>query len=249
MSMKLLQGDCVERMNAIKEASVDLVVTSPPYDNLRNYNNLFDVREVAKGIKRVLKNGGVCVWVVNDQTRNGSESLTSFKQALTFQELGFKHHDTMIYAKNNPMPLTHNRYEQHFEYMFIFSKGKPKTFNPIMVENKLAGKERSKKSTYRQQNNELRKINTPGKFKDKSIKGNIWYYSVGGNRTNHPAVFPERLASDHIISWSNENEVVLDPFMGSGTTGVACKKLNRKFVGIELDEEYFKIAQSRIGSS
>ena len=249
MSIKLLQGDCVERMNAIKEASVDLVVTSPPYDNLRDYNNLFDVREVAKGIKRVLKNGGVCVWVVNDQTRNGSESLTSFKQALTFQELGFKHHDTMIFAKNNPIPLTHNRYEQHFEYMFIFSKGKPKTFNPIMVENKLAGEKRSKKSTYRQQNNELRKINTPGKIKDKSIKGNIWYYTVGGNRTNHPAVFPERLASDHIISWSNENEVVLDPFMGSGTTGVACKNLNRNFIGMELDEEYFKIAQSRIESS
>ena len=236
----------MERMNAIEEASVDLVVTSPPYDNLRDYNNLFDVREVAKGIKRVLKNGGVCVWVVNDQTRNGSESLTSFKQALTFQELGFKHHDTMIFAKNNPIPLTHNRYEQHFEYMFIFSKGKPKTFNPIMVENKLAGEKRSEKSTYRQQNNELRKINTLGKVKDKSIKGNIWYYTVGGNRTNHPAVFPERLASDHIVSWSNENEVVLDPFMGSGTTGVACKKLNRKFVGIELDEEYFKIAKDRI---
>ncbi len=244
---KIYNTDCLDGLKLLDNESIDMVLTSPPYDNLRKYNGYsFDFENIAKQLYRVIKQGGIVVWVVADQTINGSETGTSFKQALFFKETGFNLHDTMIYAKNNPIPLTHNRYEQHFEYMFIFSKGKPKTFNPIMVENKLAGKKRSEKTKYRQQNNELRKINTTGKVKGKSIKGNIWYYSVGGNLTNHPAIFPEELAQDHILSWSNKDNIVLDPFMGSGTTAKVCLKTNRKYIGFEISKEYCEIANRRV---
>ena len=250
--IKLYNGDCLELMKDIPDKSVDLTVTSPPYDNLRSYNGNIEqwsfekFKAIAKELYRITKQGGVVVWVVGDQTIKGSETGTSFKQALFFKEIGFNLYDTMIFAKKNPIPLTHKRYEQHFEYMFIFSKGKPKTFNPIMVENKFAGKERREGVKYRQQNGEFRKINTLGKVKLKSIKGNIWYYPVGGNRTNHPAVFPEELAEDHIISWSNEGDTVLDCFMGSGTTGKMAVLNGRNFIGIELDAKYFEIAKERI---
>ena len=138
MGYKLYQGDCLDVMDKLIEegVEVDLTVTSPPYDDLRNYNNTlvwnFDVfKQVADRLYKITKNGGVVVWVVNDKTKNGSETGTSFKQALYFKEIGFNLHDTMIYAKNNPIPQNHNRYEQAFEYMFILSKGKPNTFNPL----------------------------------------------------------------------------------------------------------------------
>ena len=246
---KIYNEDCLNTMARMKDNFIDLVVTSPPYDNLRDYNGYsFDFENVAKELFRVTKQGGVVVWVVNDSTKNGSESLTSFKQALYFKDTGFNVHDTMIYAKNSYMPLTHNRYEQQFEYMFVLSKGKPKTFNPIMIPSLTAGTKRNRggskanETTYAER---LREEKTT--VNSEKQKPNIWFYDVGKNdKTKHNAPFPEQLAQDHILSWSNENDLIYDPFMGSGTTGIACKNLNRNFIGIELNEDYYLTAKKRV---
>ncbi len=253
--MQLIQGDCLIEMKSISDKSIDMALTSPPYDNLRTYNNqkLFifnDFKILASELFRVIKIGGVVVWVVGDATINGSETGTSFKQALYFKEIGFNLHDTMIYRKSNYVPLTHNRYEQEFEYMFIFIKGKLKTFNPIKELCKHVGSNTWGKSKYyKDSSGELTETIKAEISKDK-IHGNIFEYKTGSQTETsdfkHPAMFTEKLAHDHIISWSNENDLILDPFMGSGTTGVACKQLNRDFIGIELDQDYFKISVNRI---
>ena len=204
---------------------------------------------IADQLFRVTKQGGVVVWVVGDATINGSETGTSFKQALYFKEIGFNLHDTMIYQKSTP-PLTHNRYEQNFEYMFVFSKGKPKTFNGIREPREYKDT-RIKKAFGRNKDNS---VDLGFSSKDETrLKRNVWkYFAAGGANdklsSKHPAVFPEQLAHDHIISWSNEGDTVLDPMMGSGTTGKMAKMLNRNFIGIEKDPEYFKISEKRIGS-
>ena len=138
---KIIQGDCLEVMKSIPDKSIDMVLTSPPYDNLRDYKGYtFNFEGIAQEIYRVLKDGGVCVWIVGDATIKGSETGTSFRQALYFKEIGFNLHDTMIWYKTNPMPyIKKNCYTPCFEYMFVFSKGKPNTFNPIMIECKTKG--------------------------------------------------------------------------------------------------------------
>jgi len=246
----LVHGDCLEIMRAAPDVSIDLTVTSPPYDNLRSYNgnnalwNEDKWKDIIKELHRVTKPGGVVVWVVGDATVKGSETGTSFKQALWAMECGFNLHDTMIYANDKP-PQTNNRYEQSWEYCFVFSAGKPKAWNPIKIPCKHAGI--TPGGGFRGNDDRLRGRNKRGPVAENKIKGNIWNIpNHGGNGTGHPAIFPEKLAHDHIISWSNEGDTVLDPFMGSGTTGVAAKNLNRNFIGIELDEEYFRIAQERI---
>ena len=256
---KIYQGDCLEVMKQIPDKSVDMVLTSPPYDNLRTYNGNLDWGEhiwkpVIQELFRVVKNGGVVVWVVGDATIKGSETGTSFKQVLWAKEIGFNLHDTMIYRKVNPVPMTHNRYEQEFEYMFILSKGVPKTFNPIKVCCKLAGQNRNRKFslTSREYTNEIMRVRDEIQaVKDTKIKGNIFEYQVGlkyGIANKHTAIFPEKLAEDHIVSWSKKRDTILDPFAGSGTTGVACKNLNRNFILIEKEPEYCKIAQERLDS-
>jgi site-specific DNA-methyltransferase (adenine-specific) len=239
----------LETMARMPDDFIDLVVTSPPYDNLRTYNGYsFDFENVAKELFRIIKENGVVVWVVADSTINGSESGTSFRQALYFKEMGFNLHDTMIYAKNSYMPLTHNRYEQAFEYMFVFSKGKPKTFKPIMIPSLTEGTKRNRsgskanETTYSER---LREEKTT--VKAKKQKPNIWFYDVGKNdKTNHSAPFPEKLANDHIISWSNENDLIYDPFMGSGTTAKMAFINNRKFIGSEISQEYVELANKRL---
>lgn len=250
-------GDCFKIMKTLESNIIDLTVTSPPYDNLRAYNGYsFDFEAVANELFRVTKQGGVVVWVVGDATIKGSETGTSFKQALYFKEIGFNLHDTMIYAKNNYMPLNHNRYDPQFEYMFIFSKGKPNTFNPILQECKTKGdsynyKGRSSATTL-ESKSAMRKRDKTMVTKDTKYKSNIWYYDTGKNKGSkdniwqHPATFPEKLANDHIISWSNENDLILDCFMGSGTTGKMAILNNRNFIGIELDKTYFEIAENRL---
>lgn len=253
MYIKLMQGDCLEKMKDIPDGSVDLTVTSPPYDNLRTYNGNIKLwgehvwKAVIKDLYRITTDGGVVVWVVGDATIKGSETGTSFKQALYAMECGFNLHDTMIYQKSTP-PLSHNRYEQNFEYMFVLSKGRLKTFNGIREPRKYK---------------DNRKNKAFGKNKDDSIdfgfssdeqtrlKRNVWKIFAGGGSSDsiassHPAIFPEQLANDHILSWSNEGDTVFDPFMGSGTTGKMAKLLNRNFIGIELDTTYFDIACKRI---
>ncbi len=252
----LMKGDCLERMKEIESGSVDLTVTSPPYDNLRTYNNSLDWGEhvwknVLQELFRVTKQGGVVVWVVGDATIKGSETGTSFKQALYFKELGFNLHDTMIYHKNNAMPLTHNRYDPCFEYMFVFSKGKPKAFNPLMDKTLNAGQIKKRELEVKMAGiagHQSRNRNEHTVVKSEKYRKNLWSYSVGteSDKTKHPAPFPEQLANDHIISWSNEGDVVLDCFMGSGTTGKMALLNNRKFIGIEKDAEYFDIGTKRI---
>ena len=248
----IYHGDCLEEMKDIPAGSVDMVLTSPPYDNLRTYNDTLEWDEstwqaVILQLWRVIKPGGVVVWVVGDATIKGSETGTSFKQALYFKECGFNLHDTMIYHTNKP-PQTHNRYEQCWEYMFVFSKGRPASFIPITIPSEYAGQKRT--STMRQDSDELSSRSAKGVVKDRKYKTNIWYLPRGSRKDKtallHPATFPQQLAHDHIISWSNEGDTILDPFMGSGTTGVACMNLGRNFIGIEKDDKYFEIAKERI---
>lgn len=249
--LQLYQGDCLEVMKTLPDECVDLTVTSPPYDNLRTYNGNIEqwsfekFQNIVRELYRVTKQGGVVVWVVADATIKGSETGTSFRQALYFKEIGFNIHDTMIYETSKP-PMNDRRYQQCFEYMFVFTKAKLKTFNPILVPCKNAGKEMSA----RYYNYDGTKKDRHGKnpVKDNKVKDNIWYM-VQRPGNGHPAVFPEQLANDHILSWSNEGDVVLDCFMGSGTTGVACINTRRNFIGIELDKQYFDIAQDRINKA
>lgn len=250
----LYNGDCLEILNQIEPESVDLVVTSPPYDDMRNYNNTctwdWDTfTQVVEHLDRTVKYGGTIIWVVGDKTENGSETGTSFRQALSFMEY-FNLHDTMIYRKINYMPMKPERYAQEFEYMFCFTKGKPKTFNPIKVPCKYAGMANWGKPTcYQDTGDNLVEMNRKV-IADTKLHGNIFEYRIGStNETSkykHPAMFPLDLARDMVSSWSNKGDVVLDPFMGAGTTGVACAELGREFIGIELVKEYFDMAEERL---
>lgn len=261
MSMtNLMQGDCLKCMAEIPDGSINLTVTSPPYDNLRTYNGNNDKwgehiwRDVISNLHRVTSDGGVVVWVVADATINGSETGTSFKQALCAIECGFKLHDTMIWRKSNFANPSSNRYHQTFEYMFVFSKGPPKVFNKIVDrKNKYAGQVGSYGKNTVTQADGSKNIREVKRNSDYGMRHNVWDVTTTGQdgtskKYNHPAMFPVSLAQDHITSWSNEGDTVLDPFLGSGTTGVAAKGLNRNFVGIELDEAYYNIAKGRIDS-
>jgi DNA modification methylase len=245
---EIYNENCLDTMARMEDNFIDLTVTSPPYDGLRTYNGYsFDFESVAKELYRVTKDGGVVVWIVGDGTKNGSESGTSFKQALFFKECGFKLYDTMIYRKQNYIPLTHKRYEQEFEYMFVFSKGNPKTFNPIMVECKTKGS-KTKGRTFYQTNSQNKP--TAGHKNDEvkalKQKGNVWQVPTNAGIKGHPAQFPEILANDHTISWSNEEDLVYDPFMGSGTTAKMALLNNRYYLGSEISKEYCKIANERL---
>ena len=248
----LMHGDCLERMNEIEPGSVDLTVTSPPYDNLRTYNGTNDSwnesvwQDVIVNLYDKTKIGGVVVWVVADATVNGSETGTSFRQALWAMECGFNLHDTMIYEKAQAFGGSKYAYYTSFEYMFVLSKGRPTVFNPIEDRKNVRGNvtESTAKAGMRKNGSVPdRHEKTASEF---GKRKNIWRYGVGGGNTGHPAVFPIVLAQDHIISWSNPGDTILDPFMGSGTTGVACANTGRRFIGIEMDPDYFKIAQDRI---
>ena len=248
---KVYQGDSAELMKKLPDNFIDLTVTSPPYDNLRDYNGfIFDFETIAKELFRITKEGGVVVWVVGDATINGSETGTSFKQALYFKEIGFNLYDTMIYKKKRVVPLTHNRYEQCFEYMFIFSKGKPKSFNPIMVSCIYAGTETwAKPSFHKTSSSGLVKIDKK-KINDKKQKENVWeFLNAKDKMFKHPAPFPEQLAEDHIISWSNKGDLVFDPFAGSGTTLKMAMLNDRNYLGFEISAEYCDLINKRIGSN
>jgi len=254
-TLQVYHGDCLEIMKDIKDGSVDLTVTSPPYDNLRTYNGSLVWGEsiwksIIEQLFRVTKKGGVVVWVVGDATIEGSETGTSFKQALYFKDIGFNLHDTMIWEKQTftATGALKTRYAQVFEYVFIFTKRMIKTFNPI--KDRPTKGPRKKHGTIRQPDGSTKEQSSIGKvYSDKlAQRFNVWKINTECSNTNrfHPAQFPEQLAHDHIISWSNEGDTVLDPMMGSGTTGVACRNLNRNFIGIEKDEKYFGSAKQRI---
>lgn len=248
---KIICGDCLEIAKKMPNECVDLIVTSPPYDNLRDYKGyVFNFKNIARQLFRVTKQGGVVVWVVGDETKDGNESGTSFKQALYFKEIGFNLFDTMIYFKQGFSNPSANRYHQVFEYMFILSKGKPKTFNPI--KDRINRWEKTfGRNTSRNKNGELKEVKRKIRFGKYGMRYNIWGYHTGFNskkytEKEHPAIFPDNLAYDHIISWSNEGDVVLDPMCGSGTTCKMAKLTKRNFIGIETSQEYCKIAEDRL---
>lgn len=246
---QIICGDCAQVVAGFPSNFIDLTVTSPPYDNLRTYNGyVFNFEAIAQQLWRVTRPGGVVVWVVGDATINGSETGTSFRQALYFMSLGFNLHDTMIYevagtgAKGSTLA-----YWQAFEFMFIFSKYKPNTHNLIKdVSNKNAGATVPGRAGIdgRSKNEPFHLINEFG------IRTNIWRYSVGfadnSDKTDHPAPFPEALARDHIISWSNPGDLVLDPMCGSGTTLKMAVEQGRRYIGIDISQEYCNIAQRRV---
>jgi len=245
---QVIQGDCLEVMKTLEDNSIDLTVTSPPYDNLRKYNGYtFDFEGIAKELFRVTKQGGVVVWVVGDATIKGSETGTSFKQALYFKEIGFNLHDTMIWNKINPVPLTHNRYEQGFEFMFILSKGKPNTVNHIR-EVSTCIQTRTRRKSNKEGGSAFRSREEYTTTNPTKIKTNVWGYTNTNKKINHPAIFPEKLAEDHILSWSNSDDVVMDCLAGSGTTGIMAHKNGRKFILIETSETYCDIIKERFKS-
>lgn len=246
---KIYSMDCLEGMKLLEDNSIDLTVTSPPYDDLRKYNGYsWDFEGIAKELYRVTKQGGVVVWVVNDKTVKGSETGSSFKQALYFKEVGFNLHDTMIWVKDGGGAVGSNLcYTQNFEYMFVLSKGKPNSINLIRDKvNQSYGQDKS--GVGRRRTDGVHKIEKRKPSKEFS-KRNNWWYIPPQKGNGHPAVFPEQLAHDHIISWSNEGDVVMDIFMGSGTTAKMCKLTNRNYIGFEISEEYCQIAEERLANT
>ncbi len=251
---EIYHENCIDTMHRMPDDWLDMTITSPPYDDLRQYNGYhFPVEEIAASLFHKTKPGGVVVWVVGDRTVNGSETLTSFRQALTFKDAGFKVHDTMLYVKNNPIPSDcGKRYRQSFDYMFCFSKGQPKTFNPLTEPTKSAG---TKIKAFRI--TERGRGNVPDEDIGREIKSerkvsNIFSYNVGTSSSkdkvafDHPAIFPEKLVEDQILTWTNAGDLVYDCFMGSGTTAKVAHLLERQWLGSEISGEYVKLAAERL---
>ena len=257
----IFNEDCILTMSKMPDNYVDLVLTSPPYDNLRSYNgnNKFEFEKIAVELTRIIKNGGVIVWIVGDGVnKGGSETCTSFKQALFFKEYcGLRLHDTMIFEKNTttyPAKPDGIRYTASFDYMFVFSKGKPKTVNLIAdKKNRWSGTTNFGQKTDRNENDELIPVRKFKPIPEYSPRTNIWRYVTGNGYSTedkiahqHPAIFPEQLAYDHILTWTDENDVVYDPFAGSGTVLKAAMINNRKFMGSEIVKEYFELVNKRL---
>jgi len=262
---KNICGKSEEILKHIPDNQINLTITSPPYDQLRNYKNTVGVetfdggytipfREIARELFRITKEGGIVVWVVNDQVTDGGETGTSFKMALDFMDFGFKLYDTMIYHKNGAAFPEVGRYAQVFEYMFVFLKGdKPNTVNLLKDKpNRWAGSSTFGKPSKRNKDGDL-KSKESFKVGEYGFRYNVWYINNGKNYTTkddfayaHPALFPESLAEDHILTWTNEGDLVLDPMSGGGTSQKMAKLNNRKFIGIDKVEEYVEISNKRV---
>jgi len=252
----IICGDNIRIMAGIPDDAIDLTVTSPPYDNLRQYKGYtFDFDAIASQLYRITKPGGVIVWVVADQSKDWDESGESFRQALGFKDAGFNLLHTMIYQRQRRQVGTPaGAYFDDFEYMFILSKGKPKTYNVIRdVKNAQGGngaRHHSRTPDGVQHYTKHVSIDDMGK------RGRIWFYNTGLYHSSHdkiafkhPAIFPERLAADHIKTWSNPGDMVLDPFLGSGTTIKMAEHLDRVSIGIDISYEYCLIASQRTKTS
>lgn len=249
---QVYQAECNEFMDSLEDNFIDLTVTSPPYDMLRSYNGFdFDFGQIAKNLYRVTKKGGIVVWVVGDKIKNGDRSLTSFKQALVFQEVGFKVHDVMIYRKKNTPFMRSNAYTNCFEFMFVLAKDTVNTFNPIKEKTVRQGFE---KVPYNKGPDAVNK-KILKELKPEKTLTNIWDYAVGlhGSTSDkvafkHPAIFPEKLAEDHILSWTNKGDIVFDPMCGSGTTCKMALIHGRNYLGCDISEEYIAVSNERLSS-
>ena len=245
-------GDNCEVMRTLPSESIDLVVTSPPYDDLRTYGGHdWDFYGVAWNLKRLLKPGGVIVWNVNDETKDGDETGTSFQQALHFKSIGLRLHDTMIWDKGcfTGVGSTTVRYGPSTEFMFVFSKGKPKAFNPLKDRPSAVPGRDNRAASVREIDGSVRRQESLGRsIGEHGIRFNVWreFPEMSNANRFHPGQMPEALARDHILSWSNEGDIVLDPFSGSGTTAKMAKHNGRRFIGIEVNPEYVEISQQRL---
>ena len=254
MMDKIHNEDCLKTMARLTDGSIDMTVTSPPYDDMRMYdgNKFEEFERIAQELYRIIKPGGVVVWVIGDQTKDSNESGTSFRHALFFKEIGFKLFDTMIYQKPPRGACGNNRtYWQSFEYMFVFSKGSPKTIN-LLKDRDNKDSRNGDNGTKRLHDGTLKKLKRGG-YEKKGRRTNVWQYNIGNGHSatddfahKHPAIFPEKLAEDHILSWSNKGDTVYDPFMGSGTTAKMAKLNGRHFIGSEISDDYYNLAKKRI---
>jgi site-specific DNA-methyltransferase (adenine-specific) len=255
--IRLYNMDCLEYTKTVSSDEIDMVLTSPPYDNIRDYHgnnfNFENFKLIAAELARLIRPGGVIVWNVADATVNGSETGTSMRQALYFMDLGLRLHDTMIYAKNNPIPSsnTNKRYHQAWEYIFVLSKGTPETFNPIQVKAKYSHVQN--RGRFRGTKNDSEYV--PIKRNEYTKVRNVFEYSIGGGITTtdkvafgHPALMPEKLAEDMIRTWTNAGNTVFDPFSGAGTTAKMCLQSHRKFIGTEISPTYCEIFKTRLES-
>ena len=253
-------GDCADVLPRLN-VSPALILTSPPYDALRDYGGYgFGFARVAEAIVGVMPDGGYLVWVVSDATKDGSETGTSYRQVLGFMERGLKLHDTMIYQRALPRYIKGEpRYANTFEFMFVFVKGLSRVFHPICDSpNVYAGKTVKRSAQMREEDGSRTTTNThygePMKVATHSKRSNIWRYATGHGQSapdmpsahEHPAIFPLALARDHIRSWTNPGDLVLDPMAGSGTTLRAAKDLGRRFVGVEIHQPYWDLARKRL---
>lgn len=244
---RIYNEDCIKTISRIPDEYIDMILTSPPHDSLRPFNGyIFNFKPIARGLYRIIKPGGIIVWIVGDETVNCSETCTSFKQALYFRSLGLNLHDTMIYQKHCMPTDPRLRYYQRFDYMFVLSKGRPTTYNPI---HDVKSSDVFQKHGVDRRGNDRIKTDKQYQSPFFTCRGNVWEYDPRHPITDHPAEFPEDLAYDHIISWSNPGEIVYDPFIGSGTTAVVCNRAERQYIGSEISIDYCRIANNRINDN
>ena len=251
---KLIVGDCLNIMKKIEENTFDLIVFSPPYDSLRKYNDYtFDLKKTGEQIFRVLKDGCLCAMVIQDQTKNFGKSLTSFRTAVDWVDrIGFKLFETVIYRKHGIEGAWWNkRFRVDHEYIHLFLKGeKPRYFNkdPLRIPSKHGGKTMVG-SGNRKTDGTTTKTTTIHVNKMK-CRGTVWDYLNAGDKNKlkqqHPAVFPDKIPYDIISCFSPVKGLVLDPFVGSGSTCVMAKKLDRFYTGIDISSKYIEIAKKRL---
>lgn len=249
-SHTIIEGDAATALKTLPNGCVHLGVTSCPYDDLRTYGKekvSWDFETIAKELYRVLCPGGVLCWNVNDQVVNGGETLTSCKQKIYFvEQCGFRVHDTMIYEKRNFSHPEKVRYHQVFEYVYVLSKGAPRAFNPIKdKKNATAGCIGNLGVNTYTERDGTKSVREKKLTAEYGMRTNVWMGNTRGQEDmciplKHPAMMPKWLARDLILSWSNAGDIVIDPFMGSGTTIQQAEATGRSGIGIEINPEYIR---------
>ena len=250
----IICGDSAEVLKNFPDNSIDMVVTSPPYDGLRDYNGFsLDLHKIGKEIYRVLKDGGIAVMVIQDATKDFAKSLTSFRTIVDWcDNVGFRLFETVIYHKNGTEGAWwKQRFRVDHEYMPIFMKGKkPQYFNkePLKIPSKHGGKVMSGSGNRRTDGTLSETVRRP--INTMKCRGTVWDYLMAGDKNplkrKHPAVFPDKIPYDCIQCFCPEGGLVLDPFIGCGSTAVMAKVLGRNYIGIDISREYCDLAEERI---